>query len=298
MKAPYRDYASFLADHFQGKMQKISVSGGFSCPNRDGTISTGGCSYCNNASFNPSYCRSGMTVSEQIEEGKRFFGHKYPDMRYLAYFQAYTSTHAATADTLLSLYAEALAADKVDGLIIGTRPDCVNPELLRRISSLGWCMMEYGAESSHDSTLRRVNRGHKWADTVRAVTDTAHTGMPVGLHLIMGLPGETRRMMLETVDRINDLPLDVVKFHQLQIIRGTRLEREFSAGAPDIHVFELEEYLDLCAEIVTRLRHDIAIERFVSQSPDSLLVAPRWGVKNYQFTNRLINLINGKENNI
>lgn len=298
MKAPYRDYAAFLAEHFPGKMQKISVSGGFSCPNRDGTISTGGCSYCNNASFNPSYCRTGMTVSEQIEEGKRFFGRKYPDMRYLAYFQAYTSTHSTSADTLLSLYTEALAADKVDGLIIGTRPDCVNRDLLKRISSLGRVMMEYGAESSHDSTLRRVNRGHKWADTVRAVTETAHAGMPVGIHLIMGLPGESRRMMLETVDRLNDLPLDVVKFHQLQIIRGTRLEREAAAGVPDIRVFELDEYLDLCAEIVTRLRPDIAIERFVSQSPNSLLVAPRWGLKNYQFTNRLINLINGKENDI
>lgn len=298
MKAPYRDYAAFLAEHFPGKMQKISVSGGFTCPNRDGTISTGGCSYCNNASFNPSYCRTGMTVSEQIEEGKRFFGRKYPDMRYLAYFQAYTSTHSTSADTLLSLYTEALAADKVDGLIIGTRPDCVNRDLLKRISSLGRVMMEYGAESSHDSTLRRVNRGHKWADTVRAVTETARAGMPVGIHLIMGLPGESRRMMLETVDRLNDLPLDVVKFHQLQIIRGTRLEREAAAGVPDIRVFELDEYLDLCAEIVTRLRPDIAIERFVSQSPNSLLVAPRWGLKNYQFTNRLINLINGKENDI
>lgn len=295
---PYRDYSAFLAGHFPCKMQKIAVDAGFSCPNRDGTISTGGCSYCNNASFNPAYCRTGLSVTDQLKRGKEFFGRKYPQMRYLAYFQAYTSTHSAHTEALMELYREALAVDGVDGLIISTRPDCVDPALLSRIASLGKVIMEYGAESSHDATLAAVNRGHTWADTCRAVRATAEAGMPVGLHLIMGLPGETTDMMLQTIDRINTLPVDVVKIHQLQLIRGTRLASQVSSGELSVSLFDVDSYIRLCADIINRLRPDIAIERFVSQSPDDLLIAPRWGLKNYQFTNLLLNYLNGKENDM
>lgn len=298
MKSPYRDYAAFLAERFPVKMQKLAVNAGFSCPNRDGTISTGGCTYCCNASFNPAYCRSGLDIAAQLEEGKRFFGRKYPEMRYLAYFQAYTSTHDRDIDHLMSLYRAAAAVDGVDGVIIATRPDCISAALLDALTGLPWVMMEYGAESSHDTTLATVNRGHTWADTVKAVQLTAAREIPVGLHLILGLPGENRDMMLGTIDRVNDLPVDVVKLHQLQLLKGTQLTRQISSGELSIHRFDVNEYIDLCAEIVERLRPGIAIERFLSQSPPEMLVYPRWGLKNYQFTNLLHNKLNGEKNNM
>lgn len=287
---PYRDFADFLAEHFATKMQKISVNAGLSCPNRDGTIGRGGCTYCNNQSFNPDYCTPSKSITVQLEEGKHFFGRKYPQMRYLAYFQAYTNTHAAT-ERLLSLYHEALAVEGVDGLIIGTRPDCMPEPLLRELSAIRnggkFVMVEYGAESAHNTTLECINRCHTWEQTADAVHRTAAAGIPVGLHFINGLPGETDEMILTTVDCINHLPVDTVKFHQLQLICGTRMEREVSAGLYDIRRWTADEYIDLCVKIVHRLRSDIAIERFVSQSPESLLVFPRWGLKNYQFADRL-----------
>lgn len=285
----FKDYADFLSEHFEGKVQKITVNAGFTCPNRDGSLGRGGCSYCNNLSFSPTTGSRGKTVSQQIEDGKRFFGRKYPDMRYLAYFQSYTNTYG-DVDHILSLYDEALKTDDVVGLIIGTRPDCMPDKLLSALSEINASkpvIVEYGAESSHDTTLQLVNRCHDWATTVKAVKRTHETGLSVGLHLILGLPGENEEMMLETVDRVSALPVDCVKFHQLQIVRGTRLAKEFENKSIDVKLFDVDQYIDLCAKIVSRLRSDIAIERFVSQSPDELLIAPRWGLKNYEFTHRL-----------
>lgn len=281
----WRDYADFLFSHFPGvKMQKLAVNAGFSCPNRDGTKGRGGCVYCNNSSFNPSYCDPSESVEVQIERGKAFFARKYPAMRYLAYFQAYTNTHSADIDRLMELYERACRVDRVDGVVIGTRPDCVPEALLSRLTSLPWAMVEYGAESAHDSTLSRVNRCHTWADTVDAVERTARLGLPVGLHLIMGLPGETTPMMLDTIREVNRLPVDVVKIHQLQILRHTPLHRAIESGETEVHIFTPQEYASLCADITEVIRPDIAIERFASQAPSELLVAPRWGLKNYQFT--------------
>lgn len=285
---PYRDFAAFLSERFDHKVQKITVNAGFSCPNRDGTKGRGGCSYCNNRSFSPSFTEGAVNIEEQLEKGKQFFARKYPDMRYLAYFQAYTNTHSDDKDRLISLYQRALAVKNVEGLIIGTRPDCVDGDLLKRIASLRspgkLIMMEYGAETSHDITLDTVNRCHSWQDTVNAVNLTSQSGMPVGIHLIMGLPGETEEMMLETINRVNLLPVDVVKIHQLQIIRGTRLAQQYENGQVEITMFTPESYARLCCKIVKALRKDIAIERFVSSSPADLLIAPRWGLKNYEFT--------------
>lgn len=289
MAKPYRDFSDFLATHFAGKIQKISINAGFSCPNRDGTLGTGGCTYCNNQTFNPSYCAPSLTVTEQLEEGKRFFARKYPSMRYLAYFQAYTSTHG-DIERLKSLYEEALAVDGVVGLIIGTRPDCMPDELLDYLESLAarcFVLVEYGAESSHDSTLELINRCHTWGQTVEAVNRTAARGIHVGLHMIMGLPGESLEMMLSSVDALSALPIDTVKFHQLQIIRGTRLARDIEMGLYDVPRMSVEEYIDLCAMIVQRINPSIAIERFTSQSPEELLIYPKWGLKNYQFVNLL-----------
>lgn len=285
----YRDYSSLLAELFPGsKMQKLTINAGFSCPNRDGTIGRGGCAYCDNQSFSPSLPSPG-NITAQLEAGKRFFGRKYPEMRYLAYFQSYTNTHGDPG-RLLSLYREALAVEGVDGLIIGTRPDCVPQPLLEMIAGLNApVMLEFGAESSHNATLERVNRCHTWEQTVDAVERSAALGFHVGLHFIMGLPGDTRPMMLETVRRACDLPVSSLKFHQLQLIRNTPLANDPPA---DLTLFSVNDYLDLCVDIIATVRQAaprIAIERFTSSAPADLLVAPKWGLKNYQFTNLLRN---------
>lgn len=319
----YRDYTDFLRERFDGKMQKITIDAGFSCPNRDGTIGRGGCVYCNNLSFSPMPSRG--SIAAQIEAGKAFFARKYPRMRYLAYFQSYTNTHGPI-DRLMELYSEALATEGVDGLIIGTRPDCVSDELLRALSALGRpVIMEYGAESSHNDTLRVINRCHTWEQTVDTVERTVAAGLPVGLHFIMGLPGETEEMMLQTAGRAARLPISTLKFHQLQIISGTTLAKGIQGLTPlsttfdasvtseasdtsetsatstriqnrptfrgrPIEIFSVDAYIDLCVKIVetiVRENPSIAIERFTSQAPAGMLIAPRWGLKNYQFTHLL-----------
>lgn len=285
---PYRDYADFLAERFAGKVQKLTVDAGFTCPNRDGTVGHGGCTYCNNRSFSPGE-GSHLPVAEQIAAGKRFFARKYPDMRYLAYFQSYTNTHGPV-DRLLSLYREALADEEVVGLIIGTRPDCVDDALLCELAAINRekrVIIEYGAESACDATLKLVNRCHTWADTVRAVEMTRTVGIDTGIHLILGLPGETVETMMSTVDAVNRLLPDTVKFHQLQIVRGTRLAQQWERGEVNVEEFTVDRYLDLCVEIVNRLDRRIAIERFTSSSPAELLLSPRWGLKNYEFVNLL-----------
>lgn len=294
MEKPYRDFADFLHERFPDfKVQKIAINAGFTCPNRDGSKGIGGCTYCNNQTFNPEYCRPSLSVAEQVEQGKAFFSRKYPDMKYLAYFQAYTNTYG-DIKRLQSLYEEALGCTDVVGLIIGTRPDCMPDDLLcylKDLSQRAFVMVEYGAESANDTSLELINRGHTWADTVDAVTRTHDAGIACGLHLILGLPGETVDDMLHTVDQTSLLPIDTVKLHQLQIIRGTRLARQVAAGEVTVAAWDVDEYINLCVKIVARMRRDIAIERFVSQSPAELLISPRWGLKNYQFTNLLHNAL-------
>lgn len=291
MNPYYRDYADFLDGLFPGvKMQKLSVNAGFTCPNRDGTIGRGGCIYCNNQSFSPSYCNAHDPVAIQLEKGKRFFGRKYPDMRYLAYFQNYTNTYGGIEE-LLALYGEALSVEGVDGVVIGTRPDCIPEPLANALAGMnchkGRVIVELGAESSHDITLRLINRGHTHRQTEEAAAMLKERGIAIGLHFIMGLPGESRRMMLDTIEAINRIKPSSVKFHQLQVLRGTRLHDAVVLGAMSVRMFDVEEYIDLCVEIIKRLDPSIAIERFVSQAPADMLVAPRWGLKNYQFTNLL-----------
>lgn len=291
----YKDYSDFLSKYFDGKVQKLTVNAGFTCPNRDGSLGRGGCIYCNNSSFSPETGSKGRRVSEQLEDGKRFFAKKYPNMRYLAYFQSYTNTYDSL-DHLLDIYNEALRVNNIVGLIIGTRPDCMPQNLLDELAKINkhhQIFIEYGAETSHDNTLLTINRCHDWATTVDAVRRTADTGIPVGLHFILGLPGEDISMMLQTVDRASELPIDTVKFHQLQVVRGTKLAADYLAGQTDINIFDIDSYIDLCAKIVCRIRKDIAIERFVSQSPAEMLLAPRWGMKNYEFTHRLHNRLKG-----
>lgn len=286
---PYYDFGAFLRQYFPFKVQKIAVNAGFTCPNRDGSKGVGGCTYCNNQTFNPQYCSTGLSVTRQIEEGKAFFRRKYPQMKFLAYFQAYTGTYA-DLPRLRALYEEALACNDVVGLIVGTRPDCMPDTLLDYLSDLSrrtFVLIEYGAETCHDATLALINRGHSWADTALAVNRTARSGILCGLHLILGLPGEDRRMILETADAVSALPVNTLKLHQLQLVRGTRLARQVADGTLSVPSWTPEEYITLCLDFIARTRPGIAFERFVSQSPDSLLISPRWGLKNYEFANLL-----------
>lgn len=285
----YREFGDFLRERFPFKAQKIAINAGFTCPNRDGSKGRGGCTYCNNQTFNPSYCQTDKSVTDQLAEGVRFFSRKYPEMRYLAYFQAYTSTYGEQ-ERLERLYEEALDYPGVVGLVIGTRPDCVPDRLLdylARLSERVLVLVEYGVESTLDRTLRRINRGHDFAEAEEAIRRTAARGIAVGAHLILGLPGESRDEILGHADRLSDLPLTTLKLHQLQLIRHTRMALEFERRPEDFHLFTVDEYIDLAIDFIERLDPAIALERFVSQSPKELLIAPDWGLKNYEFTARV-----------
>ena len=285
----YTGLDAFLGSRFDGKVQKLSVNAGTTCPNRDGTLGRGGCTYCNNRTFNPDYCATTADIRKQLEEGKSFFGRKYPQMKYLAYFQAYTNTYGDAA-RLRRMYEEALAVDGVVGLVVGTRPDCVTAEWLdyfERLSRETFVWIEYGIESVYDRTLRRVNRGHDFTATRWAVEESAARGIPVGGHLILGLPGESFKEMVDEAAILSRLPLDTLKLHQLQVIRGTRMAREYAERPEQFHLMTVDRYLALVSAFLQRLRPGIAVERFVSQSPPSLLVAPAWGIKNYEFVELL-----------
>ena len=292
----YNDYGTWIRRQFPYRVQKISIDAGFTCPNRDGRISTGGCIYCDNRTFNPSYCQRRHSVTQQLEEGKRFFAHKYPDMKYLAYFQAFTNTYASLSQ-LKALYEEALQVDDIVGIVIGTRPDCVSDELLDYLAELNqrtFVLVEYGIESANNDTLLRINRGHSFEQSQEAIQRTHQRGLLTGAHIILGLPGEDAAESLRQASIISSLPIDILKIHQMQIIRGTRLAEEFAANP--FHIYTVDEYIKLIAEYIQRLRPDLILERFVSQSPKELLIAPHWGLKNYEFTNLLVNCL--KQNKI
>ncbi len=294
---PYNEFSAYLKRRFPAfKVQKISLNAGFTCPNRDGTVGHGGCTYCNNQTFNPDYCRTEKSITLQLEEGKQFFARKYPEMKYLAYFQAYTNTHAALEE-LCRKYEEALAVPDVVGLVIGTRPDCMPPELLDYLEELSrrtFVLVEYGIESTNDRTLQRINRGHTFAQAQDTVRRTAARGIPVGAHVILGLPGETHADIVRQAKDISALPLTTLKMHQLQLIRGTRMAEEYDRQPADFHLFGLDEYIDLVADYVQHLRPDMVLERFVSQSPAHLLLAPHWGLKNHEFNHLVLKKMNEK----
>lgn len=285
----YNDFGTWIRQRFPFRVQKIAVDAGFTCPNRDGRLSTGGCVYCDNRTFNPSYCNPLKSVTEQLEEGKRFFQRKYPDMKYLAYFQAFTNTYAPVSK-LRKLYEEALRVPDVVGLVIGTRPDCVSDELLDYLKELNrrtFLLVEYGVETANDATLRLINRGHDFACARQAVERTHQRGILTGAHVILGLPGEDAAESLRQAPIISSLPIDILKIHQLQIVKDTRLAVLYEEKP--FHVYTVEEYLDLIARYISLLRDDLILERFVSQCPPEKLIAPRWGLKNHEFTDLLRN---------
>ncbi|MDD2960862.1 MAG: TIGR01212 family radical SAM protein [Muribaculaceae bacterium] len=289
----YYDFGEFLKSKFNIKVQKISLNAGFSCPNRDGNKGFGGCTYCNNQTFNPDYCKPEKSITKQLEEGKLFFATKYPQMKYIAYFQAYTNTYG-DADSVISLYEEALAVDDVVGIIIGTRPDCMPDKLLNYLSVLSqrvFVLVEYGVETANDNTLIIINRGHSWGDTVDAIMRTNKAGVMCGAHIILGLPGENVNDMLYTAVQLAKLPISTLKIHQLQLIRGTKLLYQVEKDELRIIKWNAEEYIRVCAEFIQYIPQRISLERFVSQSPADLLVSPKWGLKNYEFTNLFNNYI-------
>lgn len=285
----YNEYGPWLRALVGAKAQKISINAGFTCPNRDGSIGVGGCTYCNNQTFNPEYCKTEKSITQQLIEGKQFFMRKYPEMKYLAYFQAYTNTYA-DMKTLCAKYREALNVEDVEGLVIGTRPDCVSDELLDFLAELNrtkTIIVEYGVESIYDKTLLRINRGHTHRQTEDAILRTADRGIPVGVHMILGLPGETREQILAEADILSSLPITLLKLHQLQLIKGTRMAEEYAETPSDFHLYTPDEYVELVTDFIERLRSDIILERFVSQSPPSLLATAGWGLKNYEFQEKV-----------
>lgn len=265
----YNSYAAYFKRTCGERLQKLSLDAGFSCPNRGRDRSEGGCTFCNNGAFNPSYCSPAKSIAQQLDEGIEFHARRYARANgYLAYFQAYTNTFASV-EVLRAKYGEALSHAGVRGLIVGTRPDCVDAAKLDLLAELGrkaYVAVEYGIESCYDDTLRRVNRGHDFAATRRAVAMTAERGIVCGGHLILGLPGESRERILAEADLVNTLPINTLKLHQLQIIKGTRMADDAQARAETL-AFGLEEYIALVCDFVERLRPDIMMERFAGEVP-------------------------------
>ena len=292
----YNDFSTWLRHQLGCKVQKISIDAGFSCPNRDGTLATGGCVFCDNKAFSPAYCRGNKSVKRQVEDGISFFKRKYKDMKYLAYFQAFTNTYAPV-EHLKSLYEEALSVEDVVGIVIGTRPDCVSDDILNYLEELNrqtFMIVEYGIESTDNKILKRINRGHTYECSVRAIERTKERDILVGGHVILGLPGMTEEDCIREVERLNNTQLDILKLHQLQVVKDTRLAEEYLEKP--FKVFNIDEYIRLVATLIQHIRPDMILDRFISQSPAEMLIAPKWGIKNYEFANALDNYLT--KNNI
>lgn len=282
----FNSYSGYFRRLFGGRVQKLSVNTGMGCPNRDGTLGTGGCTFCNNDAFSPSYCRPEKSVVEQLHEGISFHRNRYRYAdKYLAYFQSFSNTYAPVEE-LRELFDPVAELPELTGIIVGTRPDCIDEEKLDYFAGLArkcYIVIEYGIESCYDETLRRVNRGHDFACARRAVEMTAERGIHTGAHFILGLPGESREMMLDQVNAINALPLDTVKFHQLQLFNDTRMAQEYAECPDDFDFFGLEEYIDFFIGILERLRPDLVVERFAGEAPPRFHAGPSWGeVRNEQ----------------
>jgi uncharacterized protein len=277
----YNSYAEYFRMQFGRRVQKISIDAGFTCPNRDGTVAYGGCTYCDNDAFNPSYCSPSKNITQQLEEGAEFHRVRYRRAKnYLAYFQAYSNTHAPLAK-LRQLYDEALSFPGVVGLVIGTRPDCIDNEKLdyfAHLSETNYVILEYGIESCYDKTLLRINRGHTFAQAEEAIRLTASYGIKTGAHLIFGLPGESESDMLAGAAIISQLPLNNIKLHQLQIVKNTAIAAEFASNPSTFHHFSLADYIDFVIHFVERLNPAFVIERFSGEVPPRYLAAPAWGL--------------------
>lgn len=287
----YNDSSNYFK-HIAGgnKVQKISINAGFTCPNRDGTRGRGGCTYCLNQSFNPNYQASGKSITQQLQEGARIFSYKYPGMKFLAYFQSFTNTYAPLS-VLSTYYKEALRFPGVIGLSISTRPDCLTNETLNYLEELAkdyHIALEIGIESTLDRSLNLINRGHTFAETRDAVYRAAARGLHVTGHLILGLPGETRKEMMEHGTVISEWPVQNLKLHQLQVLKHTHMAGEYKNRPENFSLFNYEDYIEFLVDFIETLHPDLILERFVSQAPKGYLIAPQWGqIKNYQVLQQL-----------
>ncbi len=287
----YNAYSDYFKRTFGERVQKITVDAGFTCPNRDGTLARGGCTYCNNDAFNPSYCTPQKTVAQQVAEGIEFHKVRYRRAsQYLVYFQPYSNTYAPL-EQLKKRYEEALSQKGVAGLVIGTRPDCVDADkldYLQQLSEKHYIMVEYGVESIYNPTLERINRQHTFEQSAAAIAETARRGLHVGAHFIFGLPGETRQMMLDAVQTVSQLPLTTIKFHQLQIVTGTAMARDYKKHPENYTLFSFNDYVDFIIRFTERLNPQFIIERFAGEVPPRFLAGPGWGLIRNDQINRVI----------
>jgi uncharacterized protein len=287
----YNSYAEYFKRIFGGRIQKVTIDAGFTCPNRDGKVARGGCTYCNNDSFNPSYCHPSKSVKQQIEEGIEFHEKRYRRANsFLAYFQAYSNTYKPLEE-LKKIYAQALEMPEIKGIVVGTRSDCIDAEKLAYFADIAkthYVIIEYGIESVYDQTLERINRGHNYQNVVDAINLTKSYNIHTGGHMIFGLPGESKQMMMESVDILNQLPLTTIKFHQLQIVKATAMGRDYLSNPSGYYLPNLEEYIDFITEFTSKLNPDFVIERFAGEVPPNYLIASGWGGKRYD---QVLNLI-------
>ena len=286
----FNNFSSYIKKHFSQRVQKISLDTGFTCPNRDGSKGVGGCTYCNNNTFNPNYCKPDKSITQQLKEGVKFFSKKYKTQKYLAYFQAYTNTYSDI--TLLeNIYDEALNFPGVVGLVIGTRPDCIDEKianLLEKLAKKTFILLEFGVESTLNRTLNIVNRCHTYQETIATYNLVKGRNIELGAHLIIGLPYETKEDILNHAIEISKLPISTLKLHQLQIVKHTMMAHQLEDSPEMFNLFTIDEYIILISNFIARLRPDIVIERLSSESPAHLLIAPKWnGVKNFEITARV-----------
>ncbi len=281
----YNDFSSFIKRKFNVRVQKVSIDAGFTCPNKDGSKGVGGCTYCNNNTFNPKYCKPIKPIKVQINEGIDFFYKKYKTQKYLAYFQAFTNTYAPLSD-LKRIYQEALSHPDILGLVIATRPDSIKDEVLDYLEALAkmgiFIKLEFGLESTNDNTLEIINRCQTHQEAIDTFNRAKDRGLHLGGHLILGLPRETKEDMLEHAKKISELPINTLKIHHLQIVKHTMMAKQFKDN-PDFFTFmKLEEYIDLVVDFLELLNPNIIVERFFSESPSKMLIYPKYGLKNFE----------------
>lgn len=278
----YNAWNDHVKTRYGGRVQKVSVAAGFTCPNRDGLLGKGGCTFCNNASFTPGYLTGSQSITEQLDAGLDFLRRRYPGtQRYMAYFQSYSNTYGEF-ERLRACYDEALAHPAISGLAIGTRPDCLPDAVLDYLAVLARSQiieLEIGVESCNDDALARVNRGHTFAASVDAIARAAQRGLEVTAHLLLGLPGESKDSMLDGARLLSALPIHALKLHQLQVVRGTLMARDWQRNPEAVPLLGEEECISLLADFIERLSPRILLQRMGSEVPPSQKLAPDWNLR-------------------
>jgi hypothetical protein len=287
----FNAFSNYSVKTFGSRIQKLSIDAGFTCPNRDGSISVNGCTFCSNDAFNPSYCSSSKSITQQLNEGIEFHRKRYRRAgKYIAYFQAYSNTYSPI-DVLKKKYEEALSHPEIIGLSIGTRPDCIDKEKLDYLQNINkdhYVSIEYGIESCYNKTLVKINRGHSFEKAVEAIQSTAARKIFNVVHLVFGLPGESKEEMLLEAEIISKLPVNCIKLHQLQILKNTAIEQQYNDKPGAFRLFKLDEYVDFVIDFLEKLNPQIMIERLLGEVPPRFLAVPAWSLlRNDQVLNMI-----------